>query len=72
MPHRSGMTKWADFVITCAAYTSDNSRISTVGVRIDNGDKLGERRIWDREQVVEALGDNNKAEDNLGNLPSCV
>jgi hypothetical protein len=49
------MAKWADYVITCVNYTSDGDRISTVGVHVDNGDSVGERKTWHRDQVVREL-----------------
>ncbi len=51
------MTKWADFVITCATYTSDGSKIATVGVRPDLGATLGVQQIWHREQVVRSFNE---------------
>ncbi len=49
------MAKWADYVITCVSYTSDGTRISTVGVWTHEGDKLTNKQTWHRNQVVSAL-----------------
>jgi len=51
------MSKWADYVITCVDY--DDNKISTVGVHVDNGDTLGDRKTWRRTEVVKEL-DNDK------------
>lgn len=51
------MAKWADYVITCVNNTADGDQIATVGVWIDEGDKLTDNQTWHRAQVVKALGD---------------
>jgi len=54
------MAKWADYCISCVNYTSDGSKISTVGVHEDNGDTIGTKATWHRQQVVDAIDDDKK------------
>jgi len=58
------MTQWADYIITCVKLTADEDNIATVGVHVDEGDKLGTRATWHRSQVVEKLGETKESGQN--------
>ena len=47
------MTKWADFGISRASYSG--ALVEKVEVRASPGERLGDKELWTREQVVAAL-----------------
>ena len=47
------MAKWADYVITCVTMSWDGSEIASVGVRPDDGDKLGSTVTHTRQTVID-------------------
>jgi len=47
------MVKWGDYGISRASYS--NGLLERVEVRANPGERLGDREVWTREQVIAAL-----------------
>ncbi|AXV37302.1 MAG: DUF3892 domain-containing protein [Methanobacteriaceae archaeon] len=49
------MVKWADYCIFAVRYNSERTHIERLRGAKDLGDKLGDAKLWSREQVVAGL-----------------
>lgn len=49
------MEKWADFLISAVRYDSLHAHIEQVEVHEDNGDSVGDGKIYNRQAIVDAI-----------------
>lgn len=49
------MAKWADYLISAVRYNSDHTHIDQVKAHEDKDDSVGEGKIYNRQNVVDAI-----------------
>lgn len=49
------MAKWADYLISAVRYNADHKHIDQVKAHQDNGDSVGEAKVYTRQEVVNAI-----------------
>ncbi|MDX7730391.1 DUF3892 domain-containing protein [Aeromonas caviae] len=49
------MEKWADYLISEVRYNSQHTHIDQVKIHEDNGDSVGEAKVYTRQAIVDAI-----------------
>ena len=49
------MAQWADYLISEVRYNSDHTHIDQVKAHKDNGESVGESKIYSRQTIVDAI-----------------